>query len=314
MSDDASEITVPICASEDVIPSYDHGPPKQATRTMVDPSKVPRWTPSRRPGTVTAASRAALLSAVQQQNHRMIEQLLDSGVPPENHERNLITVAIVAGDFTSIRLLLLFGADSNGRDKEGYTPLFSAVQASFLDAAQLLLKYGANADLSGGPHDENPLARAVSSNQTQFVELFLHHGADPNIIMENGNTPFIAAINRTVPLNLIRRMLEYGVDPNGKNRRGESPLFRAINSERIDIVSSLLSAGANADLPGPKHMLWPAVHHPRILELLLEKGAKVNRAPGVLELATSINSLDAAQILLKHGADPNAKKDGIFTP
>lgn len=38
------------------------------------------------------------------------------------------------------------------------------------------------------------------------------------------------------------------------------------------------------------------------------------RAPGVLELATSINSPQAVDILLKYGADPNAKKDGIITP
>ena len=61
-------------------------------------------------------------------------------------------------------------------------------------------------------------------------------------------------------------------------------------------------------------MLWPAVHRPRILELLLKRGANLQRAPGVLELATSTNGHEAVDILLKYGADPNAKKDGIFTP
>jgi len=61
-------------------------------------------------------------------------------------------------------------------------------------------------------------------------------------------------------------------------------------------------------------MLWPAVHQPRILELLLEHGATLTRAPGVLELATSINSREAIDILLRFNVDPNAKKDGIYTP
>lgn len=55
------------------------------------------------------------------------------------------------------------------------------------------------------------------------------------------------------------------------------------------------------------------MHQPRILELILEKGANLRKAPGVLELAASINSLEAVTILLKHGVDVDAKKDGIFT-
>src|SRR6202012_1880325 len=109
--------------------------------------------------------------------------------------------------------------------------------------------------------------------------------------------------------------LVYNADPNWKNGRGETALFKAINAERVDIVATLIEHGSNPNLPGPKHMLWPAPHlSPRSLEILLEKGADLNRAPGVLELATSINSLEAVTLLLKHGADPNVKKDGIFTP
>ena len=69
----------------------------------------------------------------------MIEQLLDFGVSPDGFDRSLLTVAIVNHDFASVRLLLLFGADPNARDKDGFTPLLSATQASFFDAAQILL-------------------------------------------------------------------------------------------------------------------------------------------------------------------------------
>lgn len=33
-----------------------------------------------------------------------------------------------------------------------------------------------------------------------------------------------------------------------------------------------------------------------------------------MELATSINHLESVRVLLKSGVDPNAKKDGIYTP
>lgn len=68
---------------------------KSAVRIPVDPSKVPRWTPKQR-GPVSPQSRQALLAAVQQQNHKMVEQLLDSGVPADGTpDRSLLTVAIV---------------------------------------------------------------------------------------------------------------------------------------------------------------------------------------------------------------------------
>ncbi len=319
LSDNLSDITTATSIVEmDEMMSHqglDDRRPKQPSRVLVDSTKVPRWTPSRQTGTTSAGSRTALLAAVQQQNHKMVEQLLDCGVPADSGvERSLLTVAIVNNDFTSLRLLLLFGANPNSKDKDGYTPLFSATQASYMDAAQLLLKYSADPNLSAGPYDESPFARALNSGQTTFVDLYLRYGADSDAIMGNGNTAFIQAITKIVAVNMIELMLVYNAQVDSKNGRGETALFKAINAERLDVVELLINHGANVNLPGPKHMLWPAVHQPRTLELLLDKGADLQRAPGILELATSINSISAVGILLQHKVDVNSKKDGIFTP
>ena len=247
VNDNMSEVTTPnsVADLDEMLYAHDLNErtgSKQAVRVAVDPTKVPRWTPKQR-GPVSPQSRTALLAAVQQQNHKMIEQLLDSGVPADGTpDRNLLTVSIVNHDFTTVRLLLLFGADANCKDKDGNSPLFSATQASFFDAAQLLLKYGASPDLSAGPHDESPFARAVNSGQTPFAELYLKHGAEPASIMGNNNTAFIQAINKTVALPLLELCLTYSTDPNHKNGRGETALFRAITCERIDIVRMLLDS------------------------------------------------------------------------
>ena len=279
------------------------------------PEKAMRVTPKQRPGATSAGSKTMLLAAVQQGQHTVMEQLLDSGVPVEHGpDHSLLSIAIVNHDFTALRLLLIFNADPNAPGKDGLTPLFAATQASFGDAAQLLLKYGADPNLCAGAHGESPFARALNTGQTQLVDLYLKFGAQTDCIMTNGNTPLIQAVTKTVPLGSIDLMLEHNADPNCKNGRGETALFKAINAERLDIVSTLIEHGANVNLPGPKHMLWPSVHQPKTLELLLENGADLKRAPGVLELASSINSMQAVTILLKHGCDPNAKKDGIFTP
>lgn len=136
----------------------------------------------------------------------------------------------------------------------------------------------------------------------------------PNSVMPNGETPFTHAMNKSTPMSLVERMLSHGANPDLKNSHGETALFKAIACERLDLVNRLLEAGADPNLPGPKILLWPAVHQPQMLEALLTHGADLKRAPGVLELSTSINSPEAVSILLRHGVDVNAKKDGIYTP
>ncbi|GAB7365963.1 hypothetical protein MBLNU230_g7291t1 [Neophaeotheca triangularis] len=289
--------------------------PKQAIRIKVDTSTVSRWRPKHTEGATSPGTQTALLAALRERNYKMVEHLLDSGASPQHaSECSYLRVAIMNHDLNSVRLLLLFGADPNEKDKDNCTPLYAATEVLFYEAAQLLLKYGASTNRSAGPVQETPFALSLNHGKAHFALLYLQYNADPQRIMENGDTPFMKAINSTVPMQLVELMLVYEADPNEKNSHGETALFKAINANRLDLVTLLLDYSANPNLPGPKHMLWPAVHRPQILERLLQKGADLRRAPGCLELATSINSLEAVQILFKHGVDPNAKKDGIFTP
>lgn len=292
-----------------------HEMPTHAVRVKADPATVSRWRPKHTQGANSTASKTALLVALQEQNHKMVEHLLDSGVPPHyGSECNLLRVAIMNHDVDSVRLLLLFGADPNAKDKDLFTPLYAATESVFYEAAQMLLMYGADPNVSAGPNHESPFALSLNHGKAHFAQLYLKYNADPDAIMESGDTAFMQAMGKTTPRQLVELMLLYEANPNNKNSHGETALFKAINADRVDLVTVLLEHGANPNLPGPKHMLWPAVHRPPILDVLLRKGADLRRAPGVLELATSINSVEAVHILLKYGADPNAKKDGIFTP
>lgn len=317
-SDHFSETTLPssITHAEGTVDNHILADmPTHAIRIKFDPTTVSRWRPKHTQAANSTASKTALFVALQEQNHKMVEHLLDSGVPPQHgSECNLLIIAIKNHDIDGVRLLLVFGADSNAKDKDLFTPLYAATDVLFYEAAQLLLKYGANPNVSAGPSQESPFALSLNQGKVHFAQLYLRYNADPDAIMDSGDTPFMQAMNKTIPTQLVELMLVYEANPNNKNTHGETALFKAINAGRLDLVTVLLEHGANPNLPGPKHMLWPSVHRPQILERLLQERADLRRAPGVLELATSINSLEAVQILLKHGADPNAKKDGIFTP
>lgn len=285
------------------------------TRLKADPSTVPRWTPRYNTGAGNPQFKIALMQAVQKKSYSVMEQLLDRGVTPDSvQDINLLREAVLNRDAESVRLLLLFGADPNAIDKHGFSPLFSAAELGFVDGAKMLIKYGADPNTSAGPEADTPLALAVLESKVELVQLFLMYGGDPNRIMANGNTVLIRAIDRKTPKRLIELMLNYGSDPNGKNAEGTSPMFQTVSVQRFDLAQVLLDRGADPNLPGPKHLLWPASYQPPFLKLLLARGADFRRAPGVMELATSINNIESVRILLNSGVDPNAKKDGVYTP
>lgn len=256
-----------------------------------------------------------LVSAIRAKDHKLLMQLLDRGVSPDTgKEAHALNEAILSQDAESVRLLLLYGVNPNATDKHGVSPLVAAAEKSYLDAAIALLKYGADPNMSVGPEMDSPLSIAAVANNVRFTHLLLMYGGNPNQSMSNGNTLLIGSINKKAPKNLIDMLLNYGAGPNEKNGEGKTALFEAITSGRVDIVTSLIEHGANPNLPGPKHMLWPATYQAPCLQVLLANAADFKKTPGIMELATSINNIESIKILLKAGVDPNAKKDGVYTP
>jgi ankyrin repeat protein len=228
-------------------------------------------------------------------------------------EAAMLQIAAHNRDTESIVLLLRYGSDANCSDREGFTPLYTVTKAQCFESAKVLLKAGADCNLSAGPDSESPLSLAASNNYLELVQLFLANGGDPNFIMENGSTALVQCMNKTVSTRLVEVMLVKS-DPNAKNGEGTTALFQAIQANRIDLMTVLLDAGANPNLPGPKHPLWPSTYKPKALQLLLSRGADHKKTPGVMELAASLKKLESVKILVEAGVSPNVRKDGVYTP
>ncbi|KAI1169666.1 ankyrin repeat-containing domain protein [Nemania sp. FL0916] len=290
--------------------------PAKIVRVPVDPSKMPRWVPRSSEGADAPSSKLSLITAIQRRNKKAVEQLLDCGglsnIGPDHHALN---EAVRQHDLEIVRLLLVFGADPNmASQQQSISPLVAAVEEKFLDAASILLKYGADPNLTPAPDHNSPLALAAIKEDTQFICLFLMYGADTNQKTADGETILSQTISSKCSKTLVSMILKYGADANGKTREGKTALFEAITAGRADIVTTLLDHGANPNLPGPKHMLWPATYQPKCLQVLLARGADFKKTPGIMELATSINKIESVKVLLRAGVDPNAKKDGVYTP
>lgn len=275
----------------------------------------PSWAPRQSGGSKPAGGKAALITAIEHKNHRALEQLLDGGArgdPPM--EAAMLRIAAQNRDTESIALLLRYGADANGFDREGITPLFAATRAQSFEAARTLLKHGADPNLSAGPDSESPLSLAACQNQIDMVQLYLSNGGDPNFVMESGSTALVQSMNKIASPKLVELMLGSGGDANAKNGEGTTALFQAIQANRVDLMTVLLDHGANPNLPGPKHPLWPSTYKPKAMQLLLARGADHKKTPGVMELAASLKKLESVQILINAGVSPNVRKDGVYTP
>ncbi|XP_059140504.1 uncharacterized protein LOC131928459 [Physella acuta] len=127
-------------------------------------------------------------------------------------------------------------AELNARNFDGLTPLHTAVDNGDLDQVELLLKYGADIDVTDGKSGRTSLFRAAESNEKAMVELLLKNGANPDVPNYAGVTTVMAAQGRNLHgvLKLLGsvstdRFSEVETKPFMSPIRAESPLLRGGN-------------------------------------------------------------------------------------
>ncbi|KAK5094638.1 hypothetical protein LTS08_008494 [Lithohypha guttulata] len=262
----------------------------------------------------STAEKAALVAALERQDHKVLQQLLRGMSTGNPIPSGLLSQAVGSNDVSSLRLLLTYGASVNHVDADGNSALLLAVATWSNEMATLLLEHGADPNLCAVESSMSPFTLAAQQNQVELVQLMLDHGANVNAMLSNGDTPINACICQGARTEIVALLLGSGAVPNQKTRDGKTPLFEALSRRRLDIVKLLLDHGASPNLAGPKHPLWPATYLPPALKLLIARGAKPQMASGNMELAASINNIQSIQILLDAGVSPNLKKDGVYTP
>ena len=92
-----------------------------------------------------------------------------------------LVTAITLSPLRFIRQLLDLGADPNFPSDDGFPSLFCAIDADRpdrVDVLRLLLHYGAKTDQRGF-NDWTPLHHAVARRNVEALKALLDHGADP---------------------------------------------------------------------------------------------------------------------------------------
>ena len=165
----------------------------------------------------------------------------------------------------------------------GFTALHYAAREGKIDAANLLLAAGADIDQVTGGDESSPLLVAVLNGHYDLAKELLSHGADPNIVSDDGAGPLFATFNiewslrtwypqpgafrgqATSYMELAEALLEAGADPNqrtsthiwyaaynagrmGVDFTGATPFWRAAYAADVPAMKLLAANGADPDI------------------------------------------------------------------
>ena len=217
-------------------------------------------------------------------------------------------------------VLLRQGADANAKGSYGQTPLHDAGSSNALATAEVLLKQGADANAKN-EYGDTPLHRAAASAAAEAAEVLLKQGADANAKNEYGDTPLHNAAYKDAS-EAAEVLLKHGADIQATDNNGNTPLHDAAWNNATEAIESLIQHGADIQAKDnngntPLHRAaWK--HATEAIESLIQHGADIqaknNNGHTPLHRAAWTNATEAIESLIQHGADIQAKDNNGNTP
>lgn len=191
-----------------------------------------------------------------------------------------LTKACFVGNVEKVTQLLSEGADVNGRDKSGSTPLTNAVRMNKEAIVELLLARGAYPNLKDGLGDPSLIIAIKTWRNIPTIKSLLDKGADPNLAGQLDDTPLIVAA-RWGNTDVVTLLLERGADVNKTGNFESTPLIVACTttmSGRVPTVKALIDGAA--DVTRKSRFGITALEaakrnkNDEIVKFLLERGVK----------------------------------------
>lgn len=282
-----------------------------------------------------------LYTATRKENLAVIKKLLKRGADVNRSAPNgwtSLKSAAQQGGFEIVKALLDAGADPNIADDTNYTPLMNAVSGEHEDIVKLLLKFNADPNVQSGENPEDDeweagrtaLMDAALSGNLNIANLLLKNGADPKLRSKKGRSVLHSAVF-SANLEMVSLMLKSGADVNSilesSDGRKITPVDMALarwaefqdtdqEEDATAVLRLMMKDGRPEDCGSLNEVALDIVSegNSEVIELLLEHGFLVDpnySRAGASQLfitaAIGDERLQAAEQLLKIGADPNYK-------
>ncbi|KAI3391310.1 hypothetical protein diail_7617, partial [Diaporthe ilicicola] len=285
-------------------PAYDENPPEHVSdvKELEQPAS-----PTAGPSSSSAKTRGTKFSDV-----------FKAVTAPFRYKPEPLVMALceasARGDVSTVASLVSSGANINGRNDEGKTPLVQAIEYQQSDVVTKLLQLGASKDVSDSAKKLPPLFWAASAGDIPIATILLQHGCNPNARNIYGSSYFLDIVDKGY-LSMVELLLNHGADVNAADQYGRVAIQHAYSANNLMMIKLLQSRGGSVnatDMTGcPILILALRENKDEIFQFLLEHGANVNSTattgtPLIVEAFTR-QRIDVVRKLLERGADPNAK-------
>jgi len=259
-----------------------------------------------------------LMKAVKARSHEAVQKLLAAGADPQIADSQAMTALHEAARLNDTRMIHILVAEGHADINKvsnpcRYTPLHTAVFEKNADAADMLIRLGADAHQTDD-QGRTPLVIAGWNGCTAAAKYLLEE-------VEPEPDENIAAARRGAALydavfyehrETAHYLLDSGkVDVNFCVRGADFVLNAAVRNRDFDLVDKILAAGANPNALTPKggHALMTAIGagNAEMAVRLLQNGADPNLpSDGDRPLMKAIEADKPALValLLAHGANP----------
>ncbi|CAF1612842.1 unnamed protein product, partial [Didymodactylos carnosus] len=209
----------------------------------------------------------------------------------------------------------------------GATPLYTATEEGHFEVVELLVRNGADINLSPQGtvakelriENQTPLLIACMKNFENIIKFLIENGANVNVTSDRGSSPFLAICqhnNVDLATLLIKHGARYDVEAYNLYDGKINGLIVAAESGSFDILKLLVENGLDVNYKiegkGETAGRTPlfcacAKGYQNIVQYLIQKGADVNGTEksglSCLHIASAMDHGETVRILCENGAN-----------
>ena len=262
--------------------------------------------------------------------NREIVQALVAGGPPDRLNalnkkfQTPLLLAVGKRQKEAMNVLLDAGADPDIADEKGNTCLHVAIHQDFKEAVPPIVEKSKKINAMNDSK-ETALFLACGNKMYGVVKALLAAQADPNIVCQDESVNCLHLACSLGDTQLFDILLPASKDVDAVTLKQHSPILLACSKKNVEIVKSLLKAGATPNvhdksMETPLHIATMK-HVPELVSILLEHtdepldvNVQNRRQHTPLFIACAKGYTDIARQLMEKGADVNIKDEKLNTP